>query len=74
MNDADVDVFLSLVERHRRYLYNLALRITGNEQDAKDVVQECLLDAYLHLDRFEQRSDLRIFSAGPEDDCTCRSL
>jgi len=28
MNDADVDVFLSLVERHRRYLYNLALRIT----------------------------------------------
>jgi len=59
MNDADVDVFLSLVERHRRYLYNLALRITGNEQDAKDVVQECLLDAYLHLDRFEQRSDLR---------------
>ena len=59
MTDGDLDVFLSLVERHRRYLYNLAFRITGNEQDAKDVVQDSLLNAYLHLDGFEQRADLR---------------
>jgi RNA polymerase sigma-70 factor, ECF subfamily len=59
MNDGDVDVFLSLVERHRRYLYNLALRITGSEQDAKDVLQDTLLNAYLHLEQFEQRADLR---------------
>ena len=59
MNDGDVEVFLSLVERHRRYLYNLALRITGSEQDAKDVVQDSLLNAYLHLQQFERRADLR---------------
>src|SRR4029078_3469269 len=59
MNDGDVDVFLSLGERHRRYLYNLALRITGSEDDAKDVVQDTLLNAYLHLEQFEQRADLR---------------
>lgn len=59
MNDADVDAFLYLVEHHRRYLYNIALRITGNDQDAKDVVQECLLHAYVHLESFEQRADLR---------------
>ena len=59
MTDGDVDVFLSLVERHRRYLYNLAFRITGNEQDAKDVVQDSLLNAYLHLEGFEKRADLR---------------
>jgi RNA polymerase sigma-70 factor (ECF subfamily) len=59
MTDGDLDVFLSLVEHHRRYLYNLAFRITGNAQDAKDVVQECLLNAYLHLDGFEKRADLR---------------
>jgi RNA polymerase sigma-70 factor (ECF subfamily) len=59
MNDGDVDAFLSLVERHHRYMYNLALRITGNEQDAKDVVQESLLNAYLHLEQFERRADLR---------------
>ncbi|HVH28320.1 MAG TPA: RNA polymerase sigma factor [Vicinamibacterales bacterium] len=59
MNDGDLEAFLSLVERHRRYMYNLALRMTGNEQDAKDVVQESLLNAYLHLDQFERRADLR---------------
>ena len=55
----DVDVFLTLVERHRTYMYNLALRLTGREQDANDVLQESLLDAFLHLDRFEGRADLR---------------
>jgi RNA polymerase sigma-70 factor (ECF subfamily) len=59
MTDGDLEVFLSLVERHRRYLYNLAFRITGIGQDANDVVQECLLNAYLHLDGFEKRADLR---------------
>ena len=59
MNDGDLEVFLSLVERHRGYLYRVALRITGNEQDAKDVVQDSLLNAYLHLEQFERRADLR---------------
>jgi RNA polymerase sigma-70 factor (ECF subfamily) len=59
MNDGDVEVFLSLVERHRRDMYNLALRLTGNEQDAKDVVQDSLLNAYQHLDQFERRANLR---------------
>jgi RNA polymerase sigma-70 factor (ECF subfamily) len=59
MNDGDVDVFLALVERHRIYMYNLALRLTGNEQDAKDVVQESLLNAFRHFHRFEGRADLR---------------
>jgi RNA polymerase sigma-70 factor (ECF subfamily) len=59
MNDGDVEVFLALVERHRGYLYNIALRLTGNEYDANDVVQESLLDAFVHLDRFEGRADLR---------------
>lgn len=59
MNDGDVDVFLALAERHRTYMYNLALRLTGRDQDARDVVQESLLNAFLHLDRFEGRADLR---------------
>jgi RNA polymerase sigma-70 factor, ECF subfamily len=59
MNDGDVEAFLSLVERHRRSMYNLALRMTGNEQDAKDVVQDSVLNAYLHLDQFEARANLR---------------
>ena len=59
MTDGDLESFLGLAERHRRYLYNLAFRITGSAHDANDVVQECLLNAYLHLDTFEKRADLR---------------
>jgi RNA polymerase sigma-70 factor (ECF subfamily) len=59
MNDSDVEAFLALVERHRRYMHNLALRMTGNEQDAKDVVQDSLLNAFISFDRFEGRADLR---------------
>jgi len=59
MNDPNVEAFLTLVERHRRYMYNLALRMTGNEQDAKDVVQDSLLNAFVSFDRFEGRADLR---------------
>jgi RNA polymerase sigma-70 factor (ECF subfamily) len=40
-------------------MYNLALRLTGNPHDAQDIVQDSLLDAFLHLDRFEGRADLR---------------
>jgi len=59
MTDADVEVFLALVERHRGYMYNLAFRMTGSEQDAKDVVQDSLLNAFVHFERFEGRADLR---------------
>src|SRR5215831_1536863 len=59
MNDPNVEAFLALIERHRRYMYNLALRMTGNEQDAKDVLQDSLLNAFISFDRFEGRADLR---------------
>jgi RNA polymerase sigma-70 factor (ECF subfamily) len=59
MNDPNVEAFLALIERHRRYMYNLALRMTGNEQDAKDVLQDSLLNAFIGFDRFEGRADLR---------------
>src|SRR6185436_68635 len=74
MTDGDLDVFLSLIERHRRYLYNLAFRITGNEQDAKDVVQDALLNAYLHLEGFENRADLRTWLNGILVNCAIDHL
>src|SRR5437868_10756444 len=53
----DSEAFRMLVERHSRTAFRLAFRMTGNEQDAEDVVQESLLKAYRHLGRFETRSD-----------------
>ena len=53
----DGEAFRALVERHSRPLFALAFRLTGNEQDAEDVVQESLLRAYRQLGRFESRAN-----------------
>jgi RNA polymerase sigma-70 factor, ECF subfamily len=53
----DGDAFRSLVERHSRSVFRLAFRMTGNEQDAEDVVQEAFLRAYKQLGRFESRAN-----------------
>ena len=55
----DETAFRRLVERHSRGLFQLAFRLTGNEPDAEDVVQEAFLKAYRELKRFEARSSLR---------------
>ena len=55
---ADDEGFRALVMSHARSLHRLAYRMTRNEQDAEDVVQEALLKAYRGLDKFENRSEL----------------
>ena len=52
----DSDAFRLLVEQHSRAVFRLAFRITGNEQDAEDVVQETFLRVYRQLDKYEARS------------------
>jgi RNA polymerase sigma-70 factor (ECF subfamily) len=52
----DSDAFRVLVERHSRNVFRLAFRMTGNEQDAEDVVQETFLRGYKQLARYESRS------------------
>jgi RNA polymerase sigma-70 factor (ECF subfamily) len=48
--------FRVLVERHSRSVFRLAFRMTGNEQDAEDMVQETFLRAYKQLHRFDGRA------------------
>jgi RNA polymerase sigma-70 factor (ECF subfamily) len=55
----DSDAFRVLVERHSRSVFRLACRMTGNEQDAEDVVQESMLRAYRQLVKFDQRASFR---------------
>lgn len=52
----DADAFRVLVERHSRVLFRLAYRMTGNQQDAEDVVQESFLRAYRQLGKFDERA------------------
>ncbi len=53
----DRPAFDALVRRTQDATYSLALRLTGNEDDARDVVQESYLRAYRGLQRF--RGDAR---------------
>jgi len=52
----DREAFRSLVERHSRAVFRVAFRLTGNEHDAEDIVQETFLKAYRELPRFDGRS------------------
>jgi RNA polymerase sigma-70 factor, ECF subfamily len=52
----DSDAFRLLVEQHSRAIFRLAFRMTGNEEDAEDVVQETFLRAYKQLNKYEARS------------------
>src|SRR5919202_1342502 len=53
----DSEAFRALVEQHSRSVFRLAFRMTGNEQDAEDVVQESFIRAYRQLGRFESRAN-----------------
>ncbi|HWF83483.1 MAG TPA: sigma-70 family RNA polymerase sigma factor [Vicinamibacterales bacterium] len=53
----DSEAFRVLVEQHSRGVFRLAYRMTGNEQDAEDVVQDSFLRAYRQLGRFESRAN-----------------
>src|SRR5947209_17721063 len=55
--DGDRDAFEELVRAPYADAYTLAYRLTGDEEDARDVVQEAYLRAYRGLRRF--RGDAR---------------
>ncbi|MFA6455565.1 MAG: sigma-70 family RNA polymerase sigma factor [Bacteroidota bacterium] len=44
---------------HMEVLYNYALRMTGNKEDANDLLQETFLKAYRFWNKFEQGTNLR---------------
>lgn len=53
----DREAFRILVERHSRNVYRLAYRMTGNQHDADEVVQEAFLRAYQKLSQFAARAN-----------------
>lgn len=53
----DAEAFRQLVEHHSKPLFRVAYRMTGNEHDADDVVQEAFLRAYRQIDSFEERAN-----------------
>jgi len=54
----DQAAYAQLVEENASKIYQLALRMMGNEADAEDVLQETFLSAFKSIDKFEERSSL----------------
>lgn len=52
----NTQAFRILVDRHSRALFHLTYRMTGNQQDAEDTVQETFLRAYRQLRHFDGRA------------------
>ena len=49
----DQAAFTELVNRHQAKVYQLALKLTRNETDAEDVLQETFLRVYQRMDQFD---------------------
>jgi RNA polymerase sigma-70 factor (ECF subfamily) len=52
----DRDAFRVLVDTHTRAVFRLAFRITGNQTDAEDMVQETFLKAWKQIAKFDGRA------------------
>ncbi len=58
-NDLTRHEFEGLALRHLDALYGAAVRLTRNERDAEDLVQDTLLRAYRFFERFERGTNIK---------------
>jgi RNA polymerase sigma-70 factor (ECF subfamily) len=70
----DQDSFRVLVEKHSRAIFRLAFRMTGNEHDAEDIVQDTFLRAYRALHKFEARASFGTWLHRVAINCTLDHL
>ena len=52
----DVAAFEELIRRHDAKLLRIACHVTQNREDAEEAVQDAFLNAYMKLDRFEEKA------------------
>lgn len=59
--DGDVNAYEALVKEYEKNVYNLALRMTGNSEDAYDMSQEAFIKAYNSLSSFRGESKFSVW-------------
>ena len=53
------DLFVELVRRYERPLYNFGMKMCGKRQDAEDVVQDTLLNVFKYLKGFRHETKFK---------------
>ena len=56
VQNGDLDAFEDLINRHSRRVYRTLLATLGNQEEAKDAMQDTFLKAFQHLGDFQGRS------------------
>jgi RNA polymerase sigma-70 factor (ECF subfamily) len=72
--EGDRAAFEALVRATMADTYTLALRLTGDEEDARDVVQEAYLRAYRAIGRFRGDAAFTTWLYRITANCACTSL
>ena len=60
----DSEAFAALVTEHQRYVYNLALRLLNNEEEALDLAQETFVRAFHGMKALRDQSRLSTWLFG----------
>jgi RNA polymerase sigma-70 factor (ECF subfamily) len=55
----DIDAFEALISDNTRFVYNIALKMLKNKEDAEDISQEALIKVYKNIDSFNMESSFR---------------
>lgn len=48
--------YAEIIQRHKSYVFTLALRMAKNREDAEEIAQDCFVKAYRSLAGFQQNS------------------
>ena len=59
--EGDVNAFEGLVKEYEKNVYNLALRMTGDPEDAADMAQDAFIKAYSSLSSFRGDSKFSVW-------------
>ncbi|MEW6054349.1 MAG: sigma-70 family RNA polymerase sigma factor [Nitrospirota bacterium] len=52
----DVDAFEALVAKYQKRMFNIAFRMTGNNEDASEIVQDAFVAVYRNIKGFQERA------------------
>jgi len=60
----DTDAFGVLVERHQKRMFNVAYRMTGDYEEASEIVQDAFLSAYRNIKKFRGEAKFSTWLTG----------
>ena len=57
--EGDLPAFEELVKKYQREIYNLAYRMVSDPEEAKDLMQQAFLQAFVHIRGFRHQAQFR---------------